>query len=165
MLEYLGKFVYRLGKWEIDQQRGVQLISKILTGVYSCNFTHETVGFTRFVHWVLKCKKFPMLEFSVIKETLVQILVLAGNENENQTMDAIEIFKSLLNDSLDSKEWLEMLNNFILDLVTHIYMIIVRLKSSLMFVKEYSDVLFMGLVLVRNMKNKFCEGQLEDNIS
>jgi hypothetical protein len=79
-------------------------------------------------------------------------------------MEAIEIFKCLLTDSMDSPNSQAMVSSYIMDLVAHMFLIMVRLGSSLAFLKEYSDLLFMALVFVKNLKTKFSAGQLEDNV-
>lgn len=58
-----------------------------------------------------------------------------------------------------------MLYTYILELCSHIYLLIINLKSSLEFVKEYSDVFFMALVFIRNLKMKFSPEQILDNLT
>lgn len=46
----------------------------------------------------------------------------------------------------------KMLSIYILDCIKHTYMILVKLLYVRHFIQEYSDILFMGLAFVKNMK-------------
>jgi hypothetical protein len=46
----------------------------------------------------------------------------------------------------------KLLSNYIINCINNTYVIIVKLLYAKHFMQEYSDVLFMGLALFKNMK-------------